>query len=266
MFPSSKNIKRILIYSLYFFSNYSNILNIEKKYSFKIYNKIINHFYVLRSFSFLLNFNYFKKRNFQQIKEISFFQDHFSHWHLNLNKFSKFINTHYNEYLYNYINKHYSKKSIEKKKNLQLIKMHDKYFTSYENEMSFFTFNRLKKNENIKHIFFSKKLSLDKLNFFFNINTNLYYLNQHLVYPKSFLIASIEEEEKIKANLKKKSNLIADKTLRYSKNKIEKLMYIRKREKILKKKKIKFKKKRKKIRIFGEDEVEDFTDVEKEEV
>ena len=87
-----------------------------------------------------------------------------------------------------------------------------------------------------------------------------------MVYPKSFLIASIEEEEKIKANLKKKSNLLADKTLRYSKNKIEKLMYIRKREKILKKKKIKFKKKRKKIRIFGEDEVEDFTDVEKEEV
>jgi hypothetical protein len=261
MFPSSKNIKRILIYSFYIFSNYSNILNLEKKYSFKAYNKIINHFYVMRKFSFLFNYNYFKKRNFQQIKEISFFKDKFTHWHLNLNLFSKYINTHYNEYLYNYINKFFAneKKEIENKNNFQLIRMQDKYFKSVTSEISFFTFNRLKKKENLKHIIFSKKSKLDKIDFFFNLKTNFYYLNnKNLSYPNTLLIASMADIEKENAKLKR--NLNDDLSLRFSLNKIERLMYLRKKARKLLIKRKKFKKIRKKIRIFGEDEIDDIND------
>jgi hypothetical protein len=261
-FPQAKNLRRIVIYSLYFFVNYSNMLILEKKYFFKIYNKIINHFYVLRKFSFFFNYSFFKKINFQQVKEIPFFKDFFSHWHLNLNRLSKFINIHYNEYLYSYINKFFFKeKNLNlSKNNLLLKKMQNRYYKSVDRDISFFTFNRLKKNENLKYVFFSKNLKLDKINFFFNLRTKIKNLNKHLVYPTSLQIADLYEEAKEEAKRKVKWN--DDLRLQLSSNKLERLMFLRKKARNLIIQKKKFKKIRKKIRIFGEDEVEDFSELE----
>jgi hypothetical protein len=167
--------------------------------------------------------------------------------------------------MYNYIYKYFSSEKKEKynKDNLQLIKKHNKYFNSIEKDIAFFTLNRLKKNANLKHIFFSNKSKLDNLDLFFNIKTNIYYLNKNLVYPNTLLIADMDEEEK--ENAKLKLNLNDDLSLRYSKNKTERLLYLRKKAKKLIKQKKKFKKIKKKIRIFGEDEIEDFKEVEEVE-
>ena len=61
----------------------------------------------------------------------------------------------------------------------------------------------------------------------FNIKTNFYYLNKNLVYPNTILIADLEEEAKKNAKLKK--NVNDDLSLRYSSNKTERLMYLRKK-------------------------------------
>jgi hypothetical protein len=266
--PHYKNLIRTSIYASRYFLNFSRNIIIEKKLSFNIYNKIINNFYILRSFSSLLNYNYFQKLKFQHLNEIPFFKDSFSHWHLNINKFSKFINMHYNEYLYNHINKYYFQKE-NKNLNLQLLDWNENKI-KHDSDL-FFNFEPYKKEKNIKNIIFSKIKNNNKIKLYNNLKTKVPYLNKNLVFPSYVYISSDEHiemnkdrsvefkiEQRVRETKKKRMtrklkdlSFINDLKLIINSEKLWKLLDERRKERKAMQKKKKYWKMKKKIKFFG---------------
>jgi len=129
--------------------------------------------------------------------------------------------------------------------------MYNKYFKANDINISAFTLNRFKRKENFKYIIFSKSNNNNnhKIDLFFQPKTKISFLNKNLVYPKSILAIDLNAIEK--DNRKKKIKGKVNSRLRYSSNKMEKLMFLRKEARKLLKKKKKYrnkKKKKKKIR------------------
>jgi hypothetical protein len=266
IFPPYKNLIRTSIYSSRYFLNSSKNIIIEKKLSFNIYNKIINNFYILRSFSSLLNYNYFQSLKFQHLKEIFLYQDFFSNWHLNINKFSKFINIHYNEYLYNHINKYYF---VGGNKSLNFPLNYEKKNTS--NSETFFNFEEYQKEKNIKNIIFSRIKNDNKIKLYYYLKTKVPYLNKNLVYPSYIAISAadhvemnkeksiefkIEQKERTAKKLKmtkklKDLSFINDLKLIINSEKLWKLLDARRKERLMMQKRKKFWKMKKKIKFFG---------------
>jgi hypothetical protein len=121
-----------------------------------------------------------------------------------MHNFSKFINIHYNEYLYNYLNRFYFLETLENKK-LNNDLLNKEFFNSvFLDKIYFFNFQKYIKERNLKYMISSKISKLNKIELFYKFKTNLPYLKKSLVYPTYFMgISKEEEEEKETANKKK---------------------------------------------------------------
>lgn len=99
---------------------------------------------------------------------------------------------HYNEYLYNHINKYYFQKE-NKNLNLQLLDWNENKI-KHDSDL-FFNFEPYKKEKNIKNIIFSKIKNNNKIKLYNNLKTKVPYLNKNLVFPSYVYISSDEHIE-----------------------------------------------------------------------
>jgi hypothetical protein len=123
---------------------------------------------------------------------------------MNMQNFSKFINIHYNEYLYNYLNRFYFLESLENKK-ISYDLLNKRFLNSvFLDKIYFFNFQNYIKERNLKYMVSRNISKINKIDLFHKFKTKLPYLKKSLVYPIYFMaISKEEEEEKEKANKKK---------------------------------------------------------------
>jgi hypothetical protein len=171
----------------------------EKKLSLNIYNKLIYSFKFLRNFSYNLNYNYFHYKNFTKLKEISFNQDIFMQWHMNINHITKFFNIHQDDFFNNYFIKNYFiENNIKKDKKIIFDKIkpyYQKYLETDEQEIPYYILNKYKKKDNVKNLIFFQTTIKQNFELAYNIKTKFFYLNKNLILPKIFMVSQEKEKE-----------------------------------------------------------------------